>query len=79
MVGDSGRLGVVVALLSGTAFARGERWAWWALALGTALWFVLDTGVSVGHGVWPNVTINGGVAVLVAVPLLATWDQARML
>lgn len=53
-------------------FRRRERWAWWALALGTALWFVLDTGISAGHGVGINVAINLTVLVLIGVPLAAT-------
>ena len=69
--------GVVIALLARDAFGRPERWAWWALAVGTGLWFVLDTVISIMHGVWFNVAINVVVSALVAVPLVATRSAAN--
>lgn len=64
--------GIVVAFLAREAFGRAEPWAWRALALGTGLWFVLDTSVSAVHGVGANVVINVVVLAVVAVPLAAT-------
>jgi hypothetical protein len=68
--------GVVIALLAHESFARGERWAWWALAAGTFLWFVLDTAVSLAHGVGFNVAFNIAVLVMIGTPLLAMRSLA---
>lgn len=67
--------GVVVAFVAWHALRRGERWAWPALAVGTALWFMLDTAVSLAHGVAANVVINAVVLAAVAVPLAASWPR----
>lgn len=68
--------GVVVTFTAREAFRRPERWAWWALALGTGSWFVLDTGISIAHGVGFNVAVNCLVLVLVALPLFGTRSAA---
>ena len=68
--------GVVVTFVAREAFGWPERWAWWAVALGTGLWFVLDTGVSLAHGVGFNVAVNLVVLVLLAVPLIGTRRAA---
>lgn len=64
--------GVAIVFVAAQAFARREPWAWHAIALGTAIWFVLDTGTSLAHGVAFNVALNVVIAVLVAVPLAGT-------
>ena len=69
--------GVTVTFLAQLGIGRREPWAWHALAIGTVLWFVLDTGVSLVHGVMANVAINAVILVLVAVPLGATRSQFR--
>jgi hypothetical protein len=68
--------GVAIALLAHTPFARRERWAWWAVAAGTCLWFVLDTAVSLAHGVTFNVAFNLALLVIVGIPLVATRELA---
>jgi hypothetical protein len=70
--------GITVTLLAREAFGRHERWAWWALAAGTGTWFVLDTGISLAHGVAFNVAINILVFVVVGVPLVATRSDAGL-
>ena len=68
--------GVVITLVAREAFGQPERWAWWAVALGTGLWFILDTGVSLAHGVGFNVAVNLVVLVLLAPPLIGTRSAA---
>ena len=59
-------------------FARRERWAWWAVATGTAVWFVVDSAVSLAHGAAFNVVqVNLVSLALVGVPLAATWRAFR--
>ncbi len=71
-----GALGAAVAR---GPFARGERWAWWGLALSVGAWFLIDTAASALAGVWINVA--GNVLFLAAydIPLLATapWTPRR--
>jgi len=69
--------GLVVAFVAHHAIGRRQRWAWWALALGVSFWFVLDTAISLVHGVAFNVLFNVVVAGLVAAPLVATRSLAR--
>ena len=64
--------GLTVAAIAVRPFAEREPWAWTTLLLGTALWFVLDTGVSAAHGVMVNVVVNCALLIAIAGPLLAT-------
>jgi hypothetical protein len=69
--------GIVLVFIARGPFAAGEAWAWRAVALGTTVWFVLDTLASVTHGVLPNVVVNVVVAVLVAIPLWVSRREFR--
>ncbi len=48
---------------------RGERWAWWAVAGPAAVWFVLDTGLSLVQEHGGHAVFNLVFAVLLGVPL----------
>jgi hypothetical protein len=37
-----------------------------------AAWYVVDTAFSAAHGVWGNVLLNTGTALMFAVPLWAS-------
>ncbi len=69
--------GVTVAWLAFEALRRHERWAWRAMALGAATWFILDTGRSAVHGVWANVAINVVLGAAIACPLVAMRRDVR--
>ncbi len=64
--------GVMVAALARYAFPRREAWAWWAMAAGLGVWYVIDTAVSAMHGVWVNVVLNTVLIIMFAIPLAAT-------
>jgi hypothetical protein len=64
--------GVAVFALARHGIAEGLRWAWNAVALGLAVWFPLDTGYSLAHGVWVNALGNTVILFALAVPLAAT-------
>lgn len=49
---------------------RGEAWAWWCVAGSSALWFFVDTGLSVHHGAWVNVAFNLAAGAMIGLPLL---------
>ncbi len=67
-----GVLGLAVAR---TAFRRRERWARNALALAILAWFVLDSVASGVYGVWANVALNAGIAVVLLTPIVVTWRR----
>jgi hypothetical protein len=54
-------------------FRRREQWAWWAVLLSMAVWYPVDTAVSVACSVWVNVALNTVVLVSVLVPLAVCW------
>ena len=73
-----GVLGAVIAgwmLLLGMIvvgpLARREPWAWRAVVAAAALWFVLDTGVSLVLGFVGHAAFNVGFGVALAAPLVA--------
>jgi hypothetical protein len=69
--------GLLAGLIAGNAFARREKWARNALAASVALWYLLDTGVSLASGVWVNAVFNSVVLVWFALPLAFTWREFR--
>ncbi len=69
--------GLLVAFVGAGPFARHERWAWYAIASATALWFVLDTGISLAHGVVANAALNTVLVLIVAVPLFSARGAFR--
>lgn len=69
--------GVLGLAVIRTAGIRREPWVWKALASAVGAWFVLDTIVSAGYGVWPNVVLNLGIALVVLVPVVALARSAR--
>lgn len=66
-------LGVLGLAVARTAFRRRERWARNALAVSVGLWFPLDTAVSLAHGVVENALLNVAIALMLLLPVAATW------
>jgi len=61
------------SFIAAVPFARRERWAWWATLGGLALWFVVDSLLSLAHGAVFNVLfINLTPLVVFVPPLVAT-------
>jgi hypothetical protein len=54
-------------------FANGSRDAWLTLTVSLSAWFVTDTAFSLWVGFWPNAGLNLALAVLFAIPLVATF------
>jgi hypothetical protein len=69
--------GLLAALTAGKGFARRQKWARNALAVALALWYLLDTAISLLSQVWVNAALNTAVLALFVVPLAATWTQFR--
>lgn len=66
----AGWMMVIIALARGP-FLAGERFGWSAIAWPLLGWYVVDTAFSVAHGVWGNVALNTGAALMFGIPLLA--------
>jgi hypothetical protein len=69
--GMAGWMMAVIVLARGP-FRAGERFAWNAIAWPLLGWYVIDTTFSIAHGVWGNVLLNTGTALMFGVPLLAS-------
>jgi hypothetical protein len=67
--------GLMIAVLASQAYATRQAWVWWALALGTGLWYVLDTGQSLRYRVFANAAGNTLLLAAVAIPLLFTFGE----
>ena len=65
--------GVLVIFVAWKPFARGEAWAWVALAASTGVWFLLDLTRVLIDGVTPYVVFNLVVAGAAMIPLIATY------
>jgi hypothetical protein len=75
--------GVLGAVMSGWAvallmvvlgpFGRKSRLAWSTVAVSLAVWFLIDTALSLLSGFWPNAVLNVALTILFAIPLAATY------
>ena len=63
---------LAVVVLARGPFEAGERYAWDAIAWPLLGWYVIDTTFSIAHGVWGNVLLNTGTALMFGIPLLAS-------
>lgn len=64
--------GITLAYIVLNPFRRREKWSWNAIAVGLAVWFVLDTFMSAYTQAYFNVGVNVLLAVLAGIPLLMT-------
>jgi hypothetical protein len=64
--------GICMAFIVYYPYRRRERWAWWALTVGIAVWYLIDTSISLAHGVVFNAAFNTLLLLLAGIPLLAT-------
>jgi hypothetical protein len=69
--------GVSLLFLVYNAFAKRERWSWFAISNGLGLWYLLDTGISAYFNVNINVIFNSFILGLLAVPLIGSYRFFR--
>jgi len=69
--------GVFFIFLVCYPFKNREKWARNCIFAGITLWYILDTGLSLYFNVTFNAAFNTVLAVLVYVPLAATWKDFR--
>jgi hypothetical protein len=70
--------GVFVIFLARYPFRKRECWARNCVFAGITLWYITDTSISLYFGVTVNAVLNTAVAVLVYIPLAATWTEFNM-
>lgn len=63
---------VGLALVVRHGFRQRLPWAWTTVAVAIAVWFAVDTGVSVWHAAWVNAALNCVGAVFLGLPLIMT-------
>ena len=64
---------ILQAFVVAFPFRNREAWAWYAIAGSNLAWFVLDSGLSVLHGLTFNIyTVNLFPLFILGIPLLAT-------
>jgi len=56
-------------------FRSGNPDGWRSVAYSVALWFLLETFVSLSYGLWQNALLNLIIAELYIIPLVATFRQ----
>lgn len=64
--------GLLIAFLAHFPFKARESWSWSCLAISIALWFTVDTSLSLFHGVNINAISNCIWLALLTLPLLFT-------
>ena len=64
--------GIFMSFIVHYPFNRKERWSWNCLVLGLLTWFILDTSLSVFHGVYFNVIFNSALIIVVGLPVIFT-------
>ena len=64
------------AFVAAVPFARRERWAWWATAGALALWFTVDSSLSLAHGAAFNVVLINLAPLAVFIPPLVATRRA---
>lgn len=65
--------GVFSFFLGRFAFLDRRPWAWRSYAAGICLWYLVDTAVSLQHGVLANVLLNTLILFVFVLPLAGTW------
>lgn len=67
--------GIFLIFIVRHPFSKRERWAWNCISLGLAIWFILDTSLSMFYRVYFNVAFNSLLLVAAAPPLLFTRKE----
>ena len=66
-----------VIMLARGPFLAGQALAWRTIAYPLAGWYAVDTAFSIAHGVWGNVLLNTGTALMFGIPLVASRKHFR--
>jgi hypothetical protein len=64
--------GIFLTFIAHYPFGRRERWSWNCMVAGLAVWFVLDTSLSIYHRVYFNAAFNTVLMILAGLPVAVT-------
>lgn len=67
--------GSIMLYIVSNPFKRREKWAWRSIFYPIMIWFVIDTTISITHGVGINVLINTILFLQIIAPLLFLRNQ----
>jgi len=67
----------ILAFIAHYPFRAREPWAWWCVFVSLAIWFPLDTAMSLYFGAWPNAIFNLSALVFLGTPLVFTFRDFR--
>jgi hypothetical protein len=70
--------GMSAAFIARYPFSRQENWSRTCLVLSVGLWFVMDESISLYYHVYANAIGNLGFLVLLALPLVFTWNSFQV-
>jgi uncharacterized membrane-anchored protein YitT (DUF2179 family) len=62
--------GMLIASIAGAAFAPANRWLRRSLTLSLLVWYLLDTAISLGMGVFWNAALNTAFLLALGTPLV---------
>jgi hypothetical protein len=66
-----------IIMLARGPFQAGQALAWRTIAYPLAGGYAVDTAVSIAHGVWGNVLLNTGTALMFVIPMVASRKHFR--
>jgi hypothetical protein len=61
---------ICIIMIARGPFMSADPYAWKLIALPLAVWFLVDTGFSITHGIWGNVALNAAVGLMFGIPRL---------
>ena len=67
--------GIFMAFIAYYPFRAKEKWSWNCIALGVAVWFIVDTAISLYFKVGFNALFNTLFLISIGLPLLFTRKQ----
>ena len=67
--------GILMYIIVKYAFAKQQKWAWYALLFSISSWFIFDQVISLKAGVYFNVLFNVVLFLFVSIPLFVTFRE----
>lgn len=67
--------GIILSFIAHYPYSKRERWARNSLVIALAIWFVLDTSLSIFYKVYFNAAFNTVLLILAGLPIVFTWKE----
>lgn len=69
--------GIILSFIAYYPFSKRVRWARNSLIIALAIWFVLDTSLSIFYKVYFNAAFNTVLLILAGLPVVFTWEEFK--